>query len=213
MGGAEPWRALRQRIWLRLRVRRPGRGDRGQIPRARSTPRGSIAGSPRSTAPRSARSFWSGIPTMSPSCGCCWSSQPGAGRRRASGWSPNASRFARACGYRKITLWTQSILVAAREIYQHAGFVLVAERAAPQFRPKPDRRDLGARAVMPCVHSARVTRSTDSQAASPRSEAHVGALGPGMTALTHADAPFAFGRRRCSSSRGMISTKLQGRVR
>ena len=27
------------------------------------------------------------------------------------------------------------------------------------------------------------------------------------------DAPFAFGRRRCSSSRGMISTKLQGRVR
>ena len=28
-----------------------------------------------------------------------------------------------------------------------------------------------------------------------------------------ADAPLAFGRRRCSSSRGMISTKLQGRVR
>ena len=26
-------------------------------------------------------------------------------------------------------------------------------------------------------------------------------------------APFAFGRRKCSSSRGMISTKLQGRVR
>ncbi|MGY3433875.1 hypothetical protein ACVWWI_005854 [Bradyrhizobium sp. USDA 3686] len=26
-------------------------------------------------------------------------------------------------------------------------------------------------------------------------------------------APRAFGRRRCSSSRGMISTKLQGRVR
>ena len=28
-----------------------------------------------------------------------------------------------------------------------------------------------------------------------------------------AEAPFAFGRRKCSSSRGMISTKLQGRVR
>jgi DNA-binding MarR family transcriptional regulator/N-acetylglutamate synthase-like GNAT family acetyltransferase len=34
--------------------------------------------------------------------------------------------FARACGYRKITLWTQSILVAARKIYQDTGFVQIA---------------------------------------------------------------------------------------
>lgn len=31
--------------------------------------------------------------------------------------------FARACGYKKITLWTQSILVAARGIYKSTGFI------------------------------------------------------------------------------------------
>jgi DNA-binding MarR family transcriptional regulator/GNAT superfamily N-acetyltransferase len=41
--------------------------------------------------------------------------------------------FARARGYRKITLWTQSILVAARQIYQGAGFVLVASEAHRSF--------------------------------------------------------------------------------
>lgn len=41
--------------------------------------------------------------------------------------------FARACGYRKITLWTQSILVAARKIYQQAGFVLVATEPHRSF--------------------------------------------------------------------------------
>jgi DNA-binding MarR family transcriptional regulator/GNAT superfamily N-acetyltransferase len=41
--------------------------------------------------------------------------------------------FARACGYRKITLWTQSILLAARKIYQDAGFVLVASKPHRSF--------------------------------------------------------------------------------
>jgi DNA-binding MarR family transcriptional regulator/N-acetylglutamate synthase-like GNAT family acetyltransferase len=41
--------------------------------------------------------------------------------------------FAKACGYRKITLWTQSILVAARKIYQNAGFVLVATEPHRSF--------------------------------------------------------------------------------
>jgi DNA-binding MarR family transcriptional regulator/GNAT superfamily N-acetyltransferase len=41
--------------------------------------------------------------------------------------------FAQACGYRKITLWTQSILVAARKIYQDAGFKLVATEPHRSF--------------------------------------------------------------------------------
>ncbi|HTB00305.1 MAG TPA: helix-turn-helix domain-containing GNAT family N-acetyltransferase [Bradyrhizobium sp.] len=41
--------------------------------------------------------------------------------------------FARARGYRKITLWTQSILTTARKIYQEAGFALVASEPHRSF--------------------------------------------------------------------------------
>jgi DNA-binding MarR family transcriptional regulator/GNAT superfamily N-acetyltransferase len=41
--------------------------------------------------------------------------------------------FARACGYRKITLWTQSILTAARGIYQDTGFVLTSTEPHRSF--------------------------------------------------------------------------------
>jgi DNA-binding MarR family transcriptional regulator/GNAT superfamily N-acetyltransferase len=41
--------------------------------------------------------------------------------------------FAKACGYRKITLWTQSILGAARRIYQDAGFAPVTSEPHRSF--------------------------------------------------------------------------------
>jgi DNA-binding MarR family transcriptional regulator/GNAT superfamily N-acetyltransferase len=41
--------------------------------------------------------------------------------------------FAKACGYRRITLWTQSILLAARGIYQQAGFKLVTTEPHRSF--------------------------------------------------------------------------------
>jgi DNA-binding MarR family transcriptional regulator/GNAT superfamily N-acetyltransferase len=42
-------------------------------------------------------------------------------------------RFAKDAGYRSITLWTQSILVAARGIYQRAGFRKIREEAHHSF--------------------------------------------------------------------------------
>jgi DNA-binding MarR family transcriptional regulator/GNAT superfamily N-acetyltransferase len=42
-------------------------------------------------------------------------------------------RFASEAGYRKITLWTQSILTAAHRIYQQAGFHLVKEEPHHSF--------------------------------------------------------------------------------
>ncbi len=42
-------------------------------------------------------------------------------------------RFARARGYKKITLWTNDILTTARRIYQQAGFVMVAEEKHKSF--------------------------------------------------------------------------------
>jgi len=41
--------------------------------------------------------------------------------------------FARATGYRRITLWTNDVLASARRIYQAAGFTLESEDAHHSF--------------------------------------------------------------------------------
>ena len=42
-------------------------------------------------------------------------------------------RFSRAAGYQKITLWTQSNLLAARHLYRTAGFTCVAHQPHHSF--------------------------------------------------------------------------------
>ncbi len=42
-------------------------------------------------------------------------------------------RFARQAGYRKITLWTNNVLVAARHIYEQSGFQLTGEERHHSF--------------------------------------------------------------------------------
>lgn len=42
-------------------------------------------------------------------------------------------RFARQAGYKKMTLWTQSILIAARQIYAETGFQLLREEKHHSF--------------------------------------------------------------------------------
>jgi DNA-binding MarR family transcriptional regulator/N-acetylglutamate synthase-like GNAT family acetyltransferase len=43
--------------------------------------------------------------------------------------------FARDVGYRSITLWTNDVLIAARNIYLHAGFQLIASAPHRDFGP------------------------------------------------------------------------------
>lgn len=53
----------------------------------------------------------------------------GIGRRLVA----ECTRFARQAGYKKITLWTQSILTGARRIYQAEGYKLVKEEPHHSF--------------------------------------------------------------------------------
>lgn len=62
------------------------------------------------------------------------------GRGVGKGLVEECVRFARAAGYRRITLWTDSELAAARRIYERAGFVQVATEEHEEFGDGTGRR-------------------------------------------------------------------------
>jgi len=47
-----------------------------------------------------------------------------------------ALEFARAAGYRRVVLWTHTVLVDARRIYEAAGFKVVEEHVHNRFGPE-----------------------------------------------------------------------------
>ena len=71
----------------------------------------------------------------SPASACCWSTRRRAGWGSARGWSTNACASPARAGYNKITLWTHSVLTAARHIYEKAGFKLMRSERHKSWGP------------------------------------------------------------------------------
>ena len=79
-------------------------------------------------------SFWSSIRNRQTllNCASCWWNQV-LGVSVSGKLVNECVSFARTAGYKKITLWTQSILAGAHRIYQQAGFKLVEEAPHQSF--------------------------------------------------------------------------------
>ena len=150
MGGAEPRRALCQRIWLRRLVRKPGRGDRGASSSRSFEPRASAAGSPTSTAPRSARCFWSRRTDDVAKLRLLLVDPEARGQGWASGWSTECIRFARAAAIARSRCGPRASWSPRARSISAPDFAAVGGNEPHRSfgAGKPDRRDLGARSSL-----------------------------------------------------------------
>ena len=72
----------------------------------------------------------------SPASACCWSIRRRAGSASARGSTDECIRFARRAGYKKITLWTHSVLDRRAPHLSESGLQADAHRAAPKLGPR-----------------------------------------------------------------------------